>query len=178
MSPTAFEQPADFLAESDALLQLLEPLPDADFERPTRFKQWTINQILAHLQTGNWAALQTVVDEPAYLAFRAERMAKVPPMPMREFERQWVGGLQGQALLRAWQALYPRLVTEFQATDPKRRLKWVGPDMSARSSITARMMETWAHGQAIFDLLGVERRDTDRIRNYSRSGYQHVRLDI
>jgi len=37
--------------------------------------------------------------------------------------------------------------------------------MSVRSSITARLMETWAHGQAIYDALGVERRDEDRIRN-------------
>lgn len=37
--------------------------------------------------------------------------------------------------------------------------------MSARSCITARQMETWAHGQEIFDALGVVRRDGDRIRN-------------
>ena len=37
--------------------------------------------------------------------------------------------------------------------------------MSVRSSITARLMETWAHGQAVYDLLGVIRRNTDRIRN-------------
>ena len=37
--------------------------------------------------------------------------------------------------------------------------------MSARSSISARLMETWAHGQAVYDRLGVVRVDTDRIRN-------------
>ena len=37
--------------------------------------------------------------------------------------------------------------------------------MSARSSITARQMETWAHSQAIFDLKGVEREESDRIQN-------------
>ena len=40
-----------------------------------------------------------------------------------------------------------------------------GPDMSVRSSITARLMETWAHGQEIYDMLGVVRENTDRIRN-------------
>ncbi len=160
-----FEQPADFLAESQALHSLLEPLKDADFDRPTRFKQWTINQVLAHLHIGNWAAMQTVVDEPRYLTFRAERKAKVPPMTMREFEKQWAQGLQGKALLSAWHDLCPQVAAQFELTDPKRRLKWVGPDMSARSSITARLMETWAHGQAVYDLLGIERRDADRIRN-------------
>ena len=37
--------------------------------------------------------------------------------------------------------------------------------MSARSSITARLMETWAHGQEVYDLLGVTRQNADRIRN-------------
>ena len=145
-----FEQPADFLAESDALHDLLERLPDADFDRPTRFKQWTINHVLAHLHLGNWAALETVINEPGYLAFRAERKATVPPMPMREFEKRWAGGRQGRALLAAWRELYPQVARTFQATDPKRRLKWAGPDMSARSSISARLMETWAHGQAVY----------------------------
>jgi uncharacterized protein (TIGR03084 family) len=42
--------------------------------------------------------------------------------------------------------------------------------MSVRSSITARLMETWAHGQAIYDALGVERADADRIRNIAVLG--------
>jgi uncharacterized protein (TIGR03084 family) len=37
--------------------------------------------------------------------------------------------------------------------------------MSARSAMTARQMETWAHGFEIFDLLGATRNETDRIRN-------------
>ena len=37
--------------------------------------------------------------------------------------------------------------------------------MSARSSITALQMETWAHGHEVFDLLGVERVEADRIKN-------------
>ena len=37
--------------------------------------------------------------------------------------------------------------------------------MSARSSITARQMETCAHAQEVFDCLGQYRADTDRIRN-------------
>ena len=37
--------------------------------------------------------------------------------------------------------------------------------MSVRSSLTARLMETWAHGQEVFDVLGVVRRNGDRIRN-------------
>ena len=42
--------------------------------------------------------------------------------------------------------------------------------MSARSSITARQMETWAHGQEIFDCLGVVREEGDQIKNIVHLG--------
>lgn|GEM_PF-566149 len=48
-----------------------------------------------------------------------------------------------------------RLLAAFTTDDPRRRLPWFGPDMSVASSATARLMETWAHGQDIFDAVGV-----------------------
>ena len=40
-----------------------------------------------------------------------------------------------------------------------------GPSMSARSSITARLMETWSHAQAIYDELGEDRPPSDAVAN-------------
>ena len=37
--------------------------------------------------------------------------------------------------------------------------------MSVRSSISARHMETWAHAQELYDTLGVDRINKDRIKN-------------
>ena len=42
--------------------------------------------------------------------------------------------------------------------------------MSARSFITARLMETWAHGQDVVDALGAERPPTDRLRHVAHIG--------
>jgi uncharacterized protein (TIGR03084 family) len=42
--------------------------------------------------------------------------------------------------------------------------------MSVRSCISARQMETWSHGQAQFDLLGIERVEHDRLRNIAIMG--------
>jgi uncharacterized protein (TIGR03084 family) len=42
--------------------------------------------------------------------------------------------------------------------------------MSIASSITARIMETWAHGQDVADALGVERAPTDRLRHVAFIG--------
>ena len=69
-----------------------------------------------------------------------------------------------------WHEGIEKVAGDFAAADPKQRLKWAGPDMSATSSITARLMETWAHGQEIYDHLGVERINTDAIKNIAYLG--------
>ena len=63
----------------------------------------------------------------------------------------------GKPLRAAWLKTAGEIADIYATADPKARLKWAGPDMSARSSITARLMETWAHGQEVYDHLGVER---------------------
>jgi uncharacterized protein (TIGR03083 family) len=42
--------------------------------------------------------------------------------------------------------------------------------MSAASSLTARLMETWAHTQDIADALGVTREPTERLRHVAHIG--------
>jgi uncharacterized protein (TIGR03084 family) len=37
--------------------------------------------------------------------------------------------------------------------------------MGIRMFATARQMETWAHGQALYDMLAIKRTDTDRLKN-------------
>jgi uncharacterized protein (TIGR03084 family) len=165
-----FEQPADFRAESEALHALLEPLADADYARATRFKGWTIDEVLRHLHVWNNAALLALEDEPAFVALVGGWTPQRGKIPIRDFERAWCAGLGGRALREAWIARVRHVAERFALADPRRRVKWSGPDMSVRSSITARLMETWAHGQAVYDLLGVERRDADRIRNIATLG--------
>jgi len=58
----------------------------------------------------------------------------------------------------------------FQSADPNQRIKWVGPDMSVESCLIARQMEHWAHAQAIFDILGVARKNYDRLKNVAHIG--------
>ena len=89
---------------------------------------------------------------------------------MLETQYSWIGDLAGHALLDAWHTGSARLAETFGTADPKTRVEWVGTKMSARSSITARQMETWAHGQGVFDQLGVVPTDTDRLRNIAHLG--------
>ncbi|GGO75102.1 hypothetical protein GCM10012289_49340 [Nonomuraea cavernae] len=51
-------------------------------------------------------------------------------------------------------------------------MPWYGPDMSAVSFVTARLMETWAHGQDVADALGVTREPTARLRHVAMIGFR------
>ncbi len=164
------QQATDFLDESAALCKLLAPLSEADFDIPTEFKGWTINNILRHLHVWNIAADLSLRDENAFGTFMTAMIAGVRGGKLPEFEKAYLRSLSGHALRSAWMERAKTTAAAFAAADPKLRLKWVGPEMSALSSITARLMETWAHAQAIYDVLGVERLDTDRIANIVRLG--------
>lgn len=160
------EQAADFLAETEALAGLLTPLPETAFDEATQFKGWTLNDVIRHLHFWNRAAGLQLTDEAELVRLLGAIAGKGG---MRAVEREVVPEA-GQALREVWVATAKEIAALYRTADPKARLKWAGPDMSARSSITARLMETWAHGQEVYDHLGVERMDADRIRNIAHLG--------
>jgi uncharacterized protein (TIGR03084 family) len=164
------EQAFDFRDESAALAGLLAPLSDAEFEQETLFKRWAIADILRHLHVWNIAAGKSLEGDEAFANFMAQLTEGGHRMRFIELEADYLDLLSGRALLDLWTAGFEDLANCFASADPKTRLKWVGPDMSAISSITARLMETWAHAQAIYDHLGIERKDADRIGNIVRLG--------
>ena len=165
------QQAIDFREESEALFTLLDPLEDQDWERKTQFKGWTINDVIAHLHFGNYLADLSLQDSTAFVDFVRNWMAvgKQKGGHMAA-THAWLDGTQRRALLKRWRDFYREVTDRFVGADPKQRVKWVGPDMSVRSSITARLMETWAHGQAVYDLLGTIRNEDDRIQNIAVLG--------
>jgi uncharacterized protein (TIGR03084 family) len=164
------QQAIDFRDESEELHALLEPLKDEDFEQATQFKNWKINDVLTHLHMWNWAANLTLTDSAGFQEFLQQVAEFVAKGSIRDFENQWIKGLKGRALLNEWHTFALAMSDRYASADPKARVKWAGPDMSVRSKISARLMETWAHGQEVYDLLGVERVDKDRIKNIALLG--------
>ena len=167
----SWEQPADFRAESDALCALLEPLGDSDFERPTQFKDWSLHDVIAHLHLFNRVADMSLCDRPGYDAFfETFNQGRQEGRTFKQITDAVLGDRHNRAMFEDWRDFYPGMAERFAAADPKARIPWAGRDMSARSSISARLMETWAHGQEVYDTLGVVRQDHDRIRNVAILG--------
>ena len=165
------QQASDFLVECDAVFGLLSPLSENDFANQTQFKGWTINQIIQHLLFFDRLAAVSMTDEGAFdIQYAALNDLLENGMALTKATDLVLAGLGGIKLRTAWAQGTKDLTAVFTEADPKARVKWVGPSMSARSSITARLMETWAHAQAIYDLLGVRRVNNDGIANIVRLG--------
>jgi uncharacterized protein (TIGR03084 family) len=76
----------------------------------------------------------------------------------------------GDELLAWWDGAHHAMVREFSTADPSTRVPWYGPPMGMLSFVSARLMETWAHGQDVCDALGAERMPTDRLQHIAQLG--------
>ena len=79
------QQIADFRAEAEELHTLLAGVAAADWDRPTLFKRWTINDIIQHLHDGDLMALASATD-PAAFAARAVNLPAQRAMGPRNFD--------------------------------------------------------------------------------------------
>jgi uncharacterized protein (TIGR03084 family) len=167
---TPYEQVlADHGDEVAALDALLSTLSDDEWLKATPAEGWDVRDCVAHLAVGDEMALECVV------------MDRVPDDMQRGMDA--VGaGLEAAAMFEQelvergrvlapgdvaswWRAGNVALRDALSEMDTSRRLPW-GPNvLSPASFVTARLMETWAHGLDCFDGVGVEPTDTDRLRH-------------
>ena len=160
------QQAYDFRDECNAVYSILENLKEQDYEMPTQFKGWTFNNVIGHLHVWNYAADISLKDGDEWKNFANSAMQALGSgSSMNEFEQTITKGIKGPELLSMWKEYYTDMTERFAVADPKKRVKWMGPDMSVRSSISARHMETWAHAQELYDSLGLDRINEDRIKN-------------
>jgi uncharacterized protein (TIGR03084 family) len=144
----------DLGAETAVFRSWIDPLPDAEWQRPTPAVGWTIADQVSHLAYFDDMAVLAASEPDAFRAGLAEAVADVDGFTARIAAEN---RSRTPAQLRDWFAsARTGLRATFATVDPKARLPWYGPDMSATSAVTARIMETWAHGQDVADALGAE----------------------
>lgn len=165
---------ADLAAESRDLDEILAGLEAAGWERDTPAEGWAIRDQVSHLAWVDDAAVTALTDPERFRAEAAAMLAATgegrdPADRMARMARE-LRGRTAAELLEWFRASRARLLDTFSQTDPAIRAPWYGPSMSAASSATARLMETWAHGQDIADALGVERVPTARLRHVAHLG--------
>ena len=118
-------QADDFREECDAVVELLAPMSEVDFKRPTGFKAWTINHIMQHLHFFNVMADLSFHDEPRFVREYGEmRVAReTHGETLIDATDRLMEGLKGRALFEEWRTYYPGMCDRFAVADPKKRVK-------------------------------------------------------
>lgn len=157
---------ADLQAEHAALDTLLIGLDEAGWDTPTPAPGWMVRDQISHIgSTDRTATIATAEPQRFYTEILAQ------PREYRSVAQLEVGrSMSGVELLAWWRAGRRTMLEVFGRLDAKTRIPWFGPAMSAVSFATARLMETWAHGQDIVDAFGLLRPATERLRHVAYIG--------
>lgn len=161
----------DLYDEYELLDSIVSGLSDAEWEMVTPFYGWTIKDEISHIAYYDEAARLSATSQEEFTLHMTKMLEGFTSFDDMHAKVNRVGGrLAIPDLLNWWRKERNQLIAEYQKLDPKDRLPWYGPTMSARSSATARLMETWAHGQDIVDALKVTRSGTDRLKHIAHIG--------
>ncbi|MEU6218393.1 TIGR03084 family metal-binding protein [Streptomyces sp. NPDC047022] len=158
----------DLHEENEELDGLVAELSPTQWTLPTPAPGWSIAHQIAHLAWTDRAALLAATDAEGFAA-EVQKALTSPDTWVDDAARE--GAAQPPArLLAEWREGRAALDRALRAAPAGARFPWYGPPMAVASMATARLMETWAHGQDIADTLGVTRTPTDRLRHVARIG--------
>ncbi len=156
---------ADLEAEEAALDRVVADLPDDDWRTPTPATGWDVRDSIAHLAFTEDLALAALRDPDE---FAAQRDAV-----LETGSDALVGAgrtMPGAAVRTWWQRSNTAVRAGLAALAPRDRIPWFAGPMSAMSFATARLMETWAHGQDVRDALGEPPEVSARLRHVADLG--------
>jgi uncharacterized protein (TIGR03084 family) len=161
----------DLAAEHETLDSIVADIAEERWKEMTPFSGWSIHDEISHVAFFDYAGRLAATDSGAF-AKHIEELTKGIETPLDMHRRALKKGrdMRPPKLLEWWQEERKAMLAAFEKRGPKDRLPWYGPSMSARSFVTARLMETWAHGQDVVDTLGVRREPTDRLKHIAHLG--------
>ena len=161
----------DLDQEHEALESILAPLSESDWNRPTPFDGWTIKEQVYHLHYFDRAARLSATDAGGFQTHLTELMAMGTDFDkIHQTINARGNALTGAALLKQWRREGKELIGAYGRLSPKDRLPWYSAPMGVRSSATARLMETWAHGLDILDTLGISPGPSPRLKHIAHLG--------
>ena len=151
------------VASIDTLLQSLSP---DDWTKQTPAPGWNVADQVIHLGLFDRRAQWSMTDVDRFNADFAGMRSSGGVDGIHDAERH----RSPQELLTWWRDGASDLASAAGSLDLAARCVWYGPSMSARSMLTARLMETWAHGYDIADAVGAVVPATDRLRHVAHIG--------
>ena len=157
----------DLDAETAALGAVVAGISEEQWTTDTPAEGWDVKETIVHLIQADVAASLAVLDPDKFSEAKAS-MAKNPELGLAMLGAR--GEKSGQEVWDWFIEERTRMIDAFRGRGRKDRIPWFGPDMSTLSFATARLMETWSHGQDIADTLGASWPETDRLRHVCHIG--------
>ena len=164
---------ADLVAEQDALDDVVAGLEPEQWAAPTPSPGWTVADQIAHLTYFDGTAALAIRDPDAFNASLGElvTLLEAGDDAMDDHTLGWARALSPADLLERWRAGRADLAEAAATLADDDRVPWYGPSMGAKSFLTARLMECWAHGQDVVDAVHAERPATERLAHIARLGF-------
>jgi uncharacterized protein (TIGR03084 family) len=159
---------SDLTAEQSALDAVVAGRSDDELLTLTPAEGWDVRDQLAHLAGFDEHATVALTD-PAGFNEELTRLIEAGEDPVLELTERG-RAMAPTDVMAWWREARIELLSAAAAADPSERVPWYGPPMSLMSFVTARLMETWAHGQDVVDALGVTRLPTRRLRHIADLG--------
>lgn len=158
----------DLEAEQSLLDLMIADIEPMDWDAPTPAEGWTVRDQISHLAFSEELASLAATDPAEFEARLADLLSDLD----RAEAEQTVKGraMESGELLAWWRQARATTVAALRGRDDKDRVPWVTGEMSAASFATARLMETWAHGQDVIDALDFRRPPSARLRHIAHLG--------
>lgn len=163
----------DLLAEQAALDPIVRALSPTDWATPTASPRWTVTDQIAHLTYFDRAAA-FAIENPERWNEEMDRLFGAAGAGDTGVDELTLGPVRSRPPAERhalWAAGRDALETAATSLADDTRVPWYGPSMGAKSFLTARLMECWAHGQDVIDAVGATRESTDRLRHIAQLGY-------
>ena len=164
---------ADLLAEQDGLESVVSSLTAEQWGLATPSPRWSVADQIGHLAYFDGTAAQAIVDPDGFTAGLSDALGSISGTP-EEADNFSLGAYRAMTppeLLEAWRANREILADAAATLANDTRVAWYGPSMGSKSFLTARLMETWAHGQDIVDTVGASRAPSDRLKHIAQLGF-------
>jgi uncharacterized protein (TIGR03084 family) len=152
----------DLELETSVLQRILDDLSDEQWAWPTPAPGWSVADQVSHLAHSDEVAVLSATDRTGFEALLARENESVENRTERWAQEH--RHLTPTELKEWFARVRSELLATFRELDPSARVPWYGPDMSAAAALTARIMETWAHGRDIADTVGAEWAPTSGLR--------------
>jgi uncharacterized protein (TIGR03084 family) len=158
----------DLSAEHEDLDAVVASIAAGEWDAPTPAPGWSVRDQISHLTFFDEEATLAATDAEAFNERLMGAAADIDAYMNGPLDK--ARAMEPSEVLEWWRAARSAMLDAFKTVDPAARIPWYGPPMGLASFMSARLMETWAHGQDVVDALGAKREPTDRLRHIAFLG--------